>query len=766
MRMTQITWKNVKKSKSIVLMKKMRHKIKRKASPTSHEDESSSLNNAELDSLSLGSQELEDIEERSTNRSQSIAKSLKSRIRDLSPSRKTPSPKPERKIKKAKTPTKLPKSPAGWLPASFNQMFSSYKSKSGDFRRLFKDLPDSEQLIVDYSCALQRDILVHGRLYISQNWLCFYANIFGWETFVTIKCTDITSIRKEKTALVIPNAVQINTESEKYFFASFISRDTAFTVLFRIWQNALLDQPLTPSELIHMVGKYVESDKEDSDDSDKDLSSEDSDLSGGEEEDDEPEDVDDDDFDEILTDDEVTKQDDEDKENKADNSAFKPVGNSALTTAPELSITPPSPTQLKKSENGNTSEGSSVTHRKKRSPSPVSKGSDIKSLLKSMRKDKYKLSDTEETTMKHIKESSDMDEEGSVSEFLEEESKEPHNCMCDKHLAIEMLNEVWPLSVDDLYGLLFTESNFYKKLQKHRKTKDLVFKPWTKSDDGQHRTITYTIALNYSIGPKTSPTTEAQHCFKGSVPGKVYIVQAVVNNEGIPYGDSFSVVTRYCITKCTDKSCRLRITSEIKYKKSVWGFVKNMIEKNASDGLKEYFTFLGESLRKETHTDQTTKRRRTSPGRRHKRNRSLKSREDILPSPSSTSLSDKASQNLPLWKRTVSGLLSVRSSFPSMKTESKFALAIAILLACLLALNMFLTGRLLALERGTQMRMDWPRDLENLPTDAKEWAQMLQQQKEMHEKEMERWREILSTSIKLMNQVQDSLSELNKELSH
>ncbi|XP_031567030.1 protein Aster-B-like isoform X3 [Actinia tenebrosa] len=666
----------------------------RKASPTSHEDESSSLNNAELDSLSLGSQELEDIEERSTNRSQSIAKSLKSRIRDLSPSRKTPSPKPERKIKKAKTPTKLPKSPAGWLPASFNQMFSSYKSKSGDFRRLFKDLPDSEQLIVDYSCALQRDILVHGRLYISQNWLCFYANIFGWETFVTIKCTDITSIRKEKTALVIPNAVQINTESEKYFFASFISRDTAFTVLFRIWQNALLDQPLTPSELIHMVGKYVESDKEDSDDSDKDLSSEDSDLSGGEEEDDEPEDVDDDDFDEILTDDEVTKQDDEDKENKADNSAFKPVGNSALTTAPELSITPPSPTQLKKSEN------------------------------------------------------------------------EPHNCMCDKHLAIEMLNEVWPLSVDDLYGLLFTESNFYKKLQKHRKTKDLVFKPWTKSDDGQHRTITYTIALNYSIGPKTSPTTEAQHCFKGSVPGKVYIVQAVVNNEGIPYGDSFSVVTRYCITKCTDKSCRLRITSEIKYKKSVWGFVKNMIEKNASDGLKEYFTFLGESLRKETHTDQTTKRRRTSPGRRHKRNRSLKSREDILPSPSSTSLSDKASQNLPLWKRTVSGLLSVRSSFPSMKTESKFALAIAILLACLLALNMFLTGRLLALERGTQMRMDWPRDLENLPTDAKEWAQMLQQQKEMHEKEMERWREILSTSIKLMNQVQDSLSELNKELSH
>lgn len=37
----------------------------------------------------------------------------------------------------------------------------------------------------DYSCALQKDILVHGRLYASQNYLCFYANIFRWETLVS-----------------------------------------------------------------------------------------------------------------------------------------------------------------------------------------------------------------------------------------------------------------------------------------------------------------------------------------------------------------------------------------------------------------------------------------------------------------------------------------------------------------------------------------------------------------------------------------------------
>ena len=35
-----------------------------------------------------------------------------------------------------------------------------------------------------YSCAWQRDILVHGRLYITQSWICFYSNILGWETKV------------------------------------------------------------------------------------------------------------------------------------------------------------------------------------------------------------------------------------------------------------------------------------------------------------------------------------------------------------------------------------------------------------------------------------------------------------------------------------------------------------------------------------------------------------------------------------------------------
>jgi hypothetical protein len=49
--------------------------------------------------------------------------------------------------------------------------------------------------ITDYSCALQKEILVQGRMYITQNWVCFYANIFTWETLVSYYAIKICRSR-------------------------------------------------------------------------------------------------------------------------------------------------------------------------------------------------------------------------------------------------------------------------------------------------------------------------------------------------------------------------------------------------------------------------------------------------------------------------------------------------------------------------------------------------------------------------------------------
>lgn len=135
----------------------------------------------------------------------------------------------------------------------YSVLYPSYKSRCEDFKKLFKEVPDDDRLIVDYSSAIQKDILVHGRLYVSQNYLCFHANIIVYETKLVLKWKEITSIVKDKTARVIPNAISVFTETEKYFFTSFTARDKTYMMLFRVWQNALMETPMAPQELWQQV---------------------------------------------------------------------------------------------------------------------------------------------------------------------------------------------------------------------------------------------------------------------------------------------------------------------------------------------------------------------------------------------------------------------------------------------------------------------------------------------------------------------------------
>ncbi|ODO10598.1 hypothetical protein I350_01195 [Cryptococcus amylolentus CBS 6273] len=108
--------------------------------------------------------------------------------------------------------------------------------RNADFHQVFPSVDEGDYLIDDYGCAYAKDILVQGRAYISENYICFHANIFGWTTDLVIPFTEIKSIEKKMTALVIPNAIGINTATARYTFASFISRDTVYDVMMNIWR--------------------------------------------------------------------------------------------------------------------------------------------------------------------------------------------------------------------------------------------------------------------------------------------------------------------------------------------------------------------------------------------------------------------------------------------------------------------------------------------------------------------------------------------------
>ncbi|XP_054613839.1 GRAM domain-containing protein 2B-like isoform X2 [Dunckerocampus dactyliophorus] len=82
-----------------------------------------------------------------------------------------------------------------------------------------------------YTCALQRDILYQGRMFLSQNWICFHSKVFGRDTKIAIPAASVTFIKKTKTVLLVPNALVIETAREQHVFVSFLSRNATYKFL-------------------------------------------------------------------------------------------------------------------------------------------------------------------------------------------------------------------------------------------------------------------------------------------------------------------------------------------------------------------------------------------------------------------------------------------------------------------------------------------------------------------------------------------------------
>ncbi|GJD11825.1 protein vascular associated death 1, chloroplastic [Galdieria sulphuraria] len=97
-------------------------------------------------------------------------------------------------------------------------------------------LPDSENLLGEFACALGKGVLMQGKLYMTNSYLCFFSGLFGRPLRVVIPLNDISSIRKKNVAMIFPTAIQVVLkDGKKYFFASFLARNLAFQRLYLLW---------------------------------------------------------------------------------------------------------------------------------------------------------------------------------------------------------------------------------------------------------------------------------------------------------------------------------------------------------------------------------------------------------------------------------------------------------------------------------------------------------------------------------------------------
>eukprot|EP00842_Homolaphlyctis_polyrhiza_P004575 jgi/Hompol1/5118/HPOL_004159-RA len=120
--------------------------------------------------------------------------------------------------------------------------------RNRDLRDMFPDLSVLEQLVegahvfttqhlyggADYTCAWQKEMLLQGRLYITTEHVHFYTKLI-WTYSTSIPIADITNLERKNVAGIFPSAIEISTKSSKFFFTSFLARDSAFDLISHLW---------------------------------------------------------------------------------------------------------------------------------------------------------------------------------------------------------------------------------------------------------------------------------------------------------------------------------------------------------------------------------------------------------------------------------------------------------------------------------------------------------------------------------------------------
>ncbi|KAJ3181603.1 SNF1-interacting protein [Gaertneriomyces sp. JEL0708] len=124
--------------------------------------------------------------------------------------------------------------------------------------RLLKSLPKSEPLLLSASCAYQKDIVIHGRLFVLYNSLCFHSNILGFVNIIIRPLKEFTSIIRRRSPFftsIIFNFMEGGKEMS-YVFKMFLRDDGGVYEGCRLaWSNAKEEDAkrISPQQLYESI---------------------------------------------------------------------------------------------------------------------------------------------------------------------------------------------------------------------------------------------------------------------------------------------------------------------------------------------------------------------------------------------------------------------------------------------------------------------------------------------------------------------------------
>jgi len=160
--------------------------------------------------------------------------------------------------------TLVPPGGAGWI--------GRVQNRTTELCKWF-GLPPTETLLDEFHCALRKRVLLQGRMYVFDHYVCFSSSVFGFVKKKVLPFQDVVAVRK-KTHLRFPNSIEIEATprhfsktsldfnqpggstgsmassamspgtnptmalgNEREFFTSFLSREDAYSLIMQCWNQ-------------------------------------------------------------------------------------------------------------------------------------------------------------------------------------------------------------------------------------------------------------------------------------------------------------------------------------------------------------------------------------------------------------------------------------------------------------------------------------------------------------------------------------------------
>lgn len=435
--------------------------------------------------------------------------------------------------------------------------------RNTDFHQLFISLDLTDRLLDDFSCALSREILLQGRLYVSEQYVCFNLNLLGWVTNLVIPQADIVRLEKKLTAGLFPNGIVIETKDAKHTFASFISRDSTIEFMRQVWQGATGKvMPITATPGTDAPSRSNSRSRTGSSGSSNDNHSASERRSGYT--------LDNNGIVQMVSSKKLAEIADE------HNSSFDSYINSI--DGDEQPDSDSEVSEGDEEENDEDVSGQKKNELDEAALDVVTRQDEEPGTIVKLTPDSKYVNmgpDTHPSTLVPV-------------DYVNDHSEIP---LCKETIEA-------PLGV--VFNILFGSDNvaFHTLVLKRNDASEITpygaFHPMADDPTKLERSYTYRKALGYSIGPKLTKCEVSEMIEHLDLNDHVVVLTSTVTPD-VPLGNSFSVKTRYCMSWGPNNTTTLIMSYYIKWTGRLW--IKSVIEKQSMSGQKAATEDLLEQLK-------------------------------------------------------------------------------------------------------------------------------------------------------------------------